>query len=168
MLVNDIVRYWRILLLNHESRIRKKIKEEQLSEVDEIALRRYSSYKLRVPRCLSCFSALAYLLSLTPDEPAHIDRNDVIKMVRMTPIERLEHLKSAAPNETERLETLRSLYSRFLENTDGGKTVLTDRLKADPGCARDLSDDGKEFTQQMFELIQSLGGGRTLHRAIVV
>ena len=168
VLVNDIVRYWRILLLNHESRIRKKIKKDQLSKGDEIALRRYSSYKLRVPRCLSCFSALAYLLSLTPTESAHIKREDVLRMVRMTPIERLEHLRAVAPGEAGRLDTLRELYAAFLEKTDGGKTALTDRLKEDESDVKAVSDGGKEFTKQMFELIQSLGGGRTLHRAIVV
>lgn len=65
MLVNDIVRYWRIVLLNHESRLRKRKAEldEQDIPGDEreammLAERRYRSYKLRLPRCLTCFSVI--------------------------------------------------------------------------------------------------------------
>src|SRR5690606_39931962 len=76
VLVNDIVRHWRIVLLNHESKLREKVAKQGLSPDDEMALRRYSSYKLRVPRCLTCFSALSYLLSLTPSEPAHVEKDD--------------------------------------------------------------------------------------------
>lgn len=168
VLVNDIVRYWRILLLNHESNLLKKSRKQILSSEETMALRRYSSYKLRVPRCLSCFSALAYLLALTPTDRAHVRRDDIVHMADMTPIQRLEHLRanSIAPAET--LDALRRLYVRYLQATDGGKTVLTDKLMADSDVVAEVSRDGRDFTRNMFDLIQKLGGGRTLHRAIVV
>ncbi len=168
VLVNDIVRYWRIVLLNHESRLREKSKKALFSSQEEMALRRYGSYKLRVPRCLSCFSALAYLLALTPTEPAHVRREDIIRMVGMTPTERLEQLRGNPNAPAETLDALRELYAAYLQRTDGGKTELTDGLRSDATIVRDVSQDGKEFTRHMFHLIQTLGGGRTLHRAIVV
>lgn len=168
VLVNDIVRYWRIVLLNHESRLREKSKKTAMSPVDEMALRRYSSYKLRVPRCLSCFSALAYLLALTPSEPAHVGREDVLQMVRMTPWERLVHLRSRPGTPTTTVDTLMEEYAMFLKRTDGGRTDLTDKLARDPAEIEAVSRGGREFTKHMFDLIQLLGGGRTLHRAIVV
>lgn len=124
VLVNDIVRYWRIVLLNHESRLREKYRKISLSPEEQLALRRYSSYKLRVPRCLSCFSALAYLLDLTPTEPAHVRREDIIRMAALTPMERLEHLRNSPGAPTQILDSLRKLYVGFLERTDGGKTAL--------------------------------------------
>ena len=168
VLLNDIVRYWRIVLLNHESRLRDKSKESPLSPDEKMALRRYSSYKLRVPRCLSCFSALAYLLALTPTEPAHVKREDIFRMVGMSPIERLEQLQGKPNTSTEILDILRQLYVAYLERTDNGKKVLIDQLKSDPTMITAVSQDGKDFTRHMFQLIQTLGGGRTLHRAIVV
>lgn len=168
VLVNDIVRYWRILLLNHESRLREKAAKQGLSPEDEMALRRYSSYKLRVPRCLTCFSALSYLLALTPSEPAHVKRDDIVRMVQMPPIARLEFLRQIAGSPLGTLDELERLYIRFLERTDGGKTALTDELKADQETVIAVSRDGRNFTRHMFDLIQALGGGRPLHRAIVV
>lgn len=168
VLVNDIVRYWRIVLLNHESRLREKSKKAMLLPPEEMALRRYSSYKLRVPRCLSCFSALAYLLALTQTEPAHVRREDIILMAGMTPIERLEQLRGNPNAPAATLDALRQLYAAYLRMTDGGKTELTDRLRSDATIVGAVSHDGKEFTRHMFHLIQTLGGGRTLHRAIVV
>jgi predicted nucleotidyltransferase len=168
ILVNDIVRYWRIVLLNHESRLQEKSRKSSLSPDDEMALRRYSSYKLRVPRCLSCFSALAYLLSLTPTDEAHVKREDIIRMSGMSPIERLEDLRGNSNAPATTLDALQRLYVAYLERTNGGKTELTDRLRNDQTTVRAVSLDGREFTRHMFNLIQTLGGGRALHRAIVV
>lgn len=168
VLVNDIVRYWRIVLLNHESRLREKSHKRRFTEAEETALRRYGSYKLRVPRCLSCFSALAYLLALTPSERAHVSREDILRMVALTPVQRLERLREIAPEQAPTIDELRAGYVRFLERTGKGKTALTDALARDPAEIAAVSRDGRMFTQHMFELVQQLGGGRTLHRAMVV
>ncbi|MEM9691765.1 MAG: hypothetical protein AAGA56_04425 [Myxococcota bacterium] len=168
VLVNDIVRYWRTVLLNHESRLRKKRNTHSLSEAETIALRRYSSYKLRDPRCLSCFSALAYLLALTPTEPSHVSRTDVAEMVRLTPLERLEWLEQNPATPRDIITTLRDCYKRFLDRIGAGKTALTDALMNDDEIVQAVSREGKQFTESMFQLVEALGGGRTLHRAIVV
>lgn len=168
VLVNDIVRYWRIVLLNHESRLRDKTKEHSLRQSDAMALRRYKSYQLRIPRCLTCFSALAYLLAVTPTEPAHVNREDVLRMIRMSPIERLEALRGKTNVSPQALDEMIRLYVTYLERTNAGKQQLTALLSTDPKTVESVSRDGKEFTRHIFELIQALGGGRTLHRAIVV
>src|SRR5690606_28229328 len=135
---------------------REKVAKQGLSPDDEMALRRYSSYKLRVPRCLTCFSALSYLLSLTPSEPAHVEKDDIVRMVGMTPIDRLQQLRSSdgAPRST--LDELERLYVRFLERTDGGKTALTDELKENQDAVLAISQDGRNFTRHMFNLIQAI------------
>jgi hypothetical protein len=133
-----------------------------------MALRRYSSYKLRVPRCLTCFSALSYLLALTRTDRAHVKREDIVRMVGMTPIDRLRHLRSLEDAPLRTLDELERLYVRFLERTDGGKTALTDELKGDQKTVLAISQDGRDFTRHVFDLIQELGEGRPLHRAIVV
>lgn len=75
--VNDVVRYWRTVLLNHEDRLRSKA--EELAEkgtleadLDEelLAHRRYRSQRLRFPRYLSCFSSLASSGWMRTGDPA--------------------------------------------------------------------------------------------------
>lgn len=176
VLVNDIVRYWRIVLLNHESRLRKKEREiEADSHVDEgqraehlLAERRYRSYKLRLPRCLTCFSALTYLLALTPREPAHVSKADVHRMIRLTPLERIEALPRLIGRESSLVDQLLSGYGSYLARTDLGKQALLEKLLHDPAVQAEVSEEGQQFTKRMFELVQELGGGRTLHRHMLV
>jgi len=176
VLVNDIVRYWRIVLLNHESRLRAKGKkfasDALVAPEDEEALllaeRRYRSYKLRLPRCLTCFSALTYLLALTPSEPAHVSKDDVRTMIGLPPIERLRRLPEMVERDLEQVDSLLSLYSTYLERTDEGKQHLVEQLIRDSATQTSVSREGRDFTKHMFDLVQDLGGGRTLHRHMLV
>lgn len=177
VLVNDIVRYWRIVLLNHEWKLRKKDREltddagldRESARARLLAERRYRSYKLRFPRCLTCFSALTHLLALTPGEPAHVSKADVLEMIALTPIERLRRLpKLAAVNIGPRIDEMLSLYARYLERNSEGKDQLLDTLRRDPETQESISKDGRAFTTLMFGLVQELGGGRPLHRHMLV
>lgn len=174
VLVNDIVRYWRILLLNHESRLRKKKHDLDRSppagDAQQILLgeRRYSSYKLRLPRCLTCFSALTYLLALTRREGAHVTKDHVRTMVGLTPLERLGRLSALAGREMGRVDRLLKVYRSYLERTHAGKQALLGRLREDRAVHEALSREGHEFTRTMFELVQELGEGRPLHRHMLV
>lgn len=174
VLVNDIVRYWRILLLNHESRLRKKKHDLDRSppagDAQQILLgeRRYSSYKLRLPRCLTCFSALTYLLALTRREGAHVTKDHVRTMVGLTPLERLGRLSALAGREMGRVDRLLKVYRSYLERTHAGKQALLVRLREDRAVHEALSREGHEFTRTMFELVQELGEGRPLHRHMLV
>jgi hypothetical protein len=51
---------------------------------------------------------------------------------------------------------------------DRGKDALVERLRGDAEFAKALSKDGGRFTELMFELVQDLGGGRRLHRHMLV
>jgi hypothetical protein len=59
ILINDIVRYWRILLLNHEWKV-----TEAEAKVRGNVERSLSSYKLRFSRCLMCHSAIAEMIAV--------------------------------------------------------------------------------------------------------
>ncbi len=107
VLVNDIVRYWRIVLLNHESKLSKRrAKLEEDTDLTDpmrgevlLAWRRYGSYKLRFARCLTCFSALTYLLALTQEDPGHVSQDQVHAMIRLQPIQRLQALRELVGHE---------------------------------------------------------------------
>lgn len=176
MLVNDIVRYWRIVLLNHESRLRKlerKIQADTSIMPEEkdsrlLAERRYRSYKLRLPRCLTCFSALTYLLALTPRTPAHVSKDDVRRMIQLTPLDRLRRLPELAGCELPEVAQLLSVYRCYLQRTEVDKGILLERLQHDKTAQVEIPREGRMFTELMFRLVEKLGGGRPLHRHMLV
>lgn len=176
VLVNDIVRYWRIVLLNHESRLRdKRLELEQdasLSAEDLpavlLAERRYKSYKMRLARCLTCFSALTYLLALTADDPVRVTRQDVRTMVGRTPLQRLRNLSDVAGRDVPFVDEMLDLYRIYLERTEEGKEAMVVRLREDQPFQRQVSRQGSRFTELMFNLVQELGQGRPLHRHMLV
>lgn len=169
VLVNDIVRYWRTVLLNHESKIREKLAKDSSGKVNELALRRYSSFKLRIPRCLSCFSALLYLLRLTASDDLGVTRDQVVAMVRQTPLERLEYLRGFSTSVDRGIQMAKERYLEYLEIANAGKPELLRQLaRSDGPLAHRVSTCGNAFTEAIFELVQEVGCGRPLHRAIVV
>lgn len=176
VLVNDIVRWWRIVLLNHESRLRRQARELEgdptLTDGQRASLllasRRYRSYKMRLARCLTCFSALTYLLALTPSDDAHVTKDDIYAMVELTPLERLAALEHVAGASLKPVQELRAIYATFLARMDCGKNALVERLRTDAQLAKAFSEEGGRFTELMFELVRHLGGGRRLHRHMLV
>lgn len=176
VLVNDIVRWWRIVLLNHESSLRKRqaelMADGDRSDEDKgaalLAERRYRSYKMRLARCLTCFSALTYLLALAPSDDSHIRKEQVREMVGLTPLERLTELPTLAGRALAPVEELGQIYASYLERSDQGKSAMLEALQRDSALAQQISASGGRFTQLMFELLQDLGGGRRLHRHMLV
>jgi hypothetical protein len=120
VLVNDIVRYWRVLLLNYESKYEakkgkldarqrridsagyseKKAAGEQASlQRDCDALDRekpFASYKLSLARCMTCYSMIARLLVDAETRDAqnpHVSLEAAVRMVRSTPVARIQEVR---------------------------------------------------------------------------
>ncbi len=170
LLINDIVRYWRILLLNCEARnIRQR--EKEASPAAREANRRLSSYKLRFSRCLTCYSALAYLLALTgSDRSPHVAKKHVREMVGLSPLERLEWVRERAGailDVPTLVDRLLSSYLGFLAVADRGKLELERRF-CEAEFRTDRSCEAREFGETMFQLISRLGQRSPLFRWIVV
>lgn len=165
VLVNDIVRYWRMLLLNYVAKNFEK--EKELAHDDIRAERRLRSYKLRFSRCLTCFSALVALLDRTA--PRAVTQDQVFGIIKQSPIERLRSLSKTAEIEG-RVTRLLMLYEGFLKITDAPKSELLPRFK-ERVFASERADEGREFGDEMFELLLTLGRekrGRELFRHMVV
>lgn len=175
--INDVVRWWRVVLLNHEWKLKDKQKAlEARSPVEAPQLmaaeRSYRSYKLRFARCLTCFASLAYLLAHTrPREghQPHVSREDMKKMVERTPFQRLEAIADMRPPAAAMtiVTRLRELYAEFLERSARPKDQLVEDFK-DPTFARDHSAAGREFADNMFLLVSELGRNNSLYRYMVV
>lgn len=129
ILVNDIIRYWRILLLNYESKTeRERRKAGQGSSIDPDleADRRLRTCKLRFSRCLMCYASIVYMLAEThatrmQSGIACVSREAITRMLALTPVERLDAALKRVP-ELESAQgggaRLLSLYADFLKEAD--------------------------------------------------
>lgn len=152
VLVNDIVRYWRILLLNYVAKNAEK--ERKLAPPNHKAERSLRSYKLRFSRCITCFSALARLLSITAR--GAVEKNDVAAIVSERPIQRLVAVKECVPQAGVHVDQMLQLYQAFLENTSNAKSTLIEAFGQDE-FAHARVQEGRDFADAMFALLQELG-----------
>lgn len=154
LFINDIVRYWRMLLLNYVGMTLRHV-EEHKKDIDRN--RRLRSYKLRFSRCLTCYSALAYLLTF---EKPGIGLEEVKEMVTLCPHERLRRVGERTRDRKAKqiVNDLLSRYASFLETVDQSKEIL---LKEFDGPRKKKHyEEGDAFGAQMAQLMLNLG-----HRA---
>jgi hypothetical protein len=110
-LINDIMRMWRTFCVNYEYYRKKSTLKSKLKHL-----------KLKYSRMLSCYSAVIYLLSLF-EKNRTVAPDDVVAMIGLTPVERLEAVGAASfweegsiPDGLSALvEDALDLYSDFLQ-----------------------------------------------------
>lgn len=164
-LVNDIVRYWRTLLLNYVAKNADKEQAGGLREGD----RRYESYKLRFSRCMTCFSMLSYLVALT-GTVSSVSEDLVLRAVKTKPVDRLKLVAERQPEAEALVSKLLTLYEAFLDATNSAKADMRSHFE-DTSNKTARSQEAQLFGDTMFELLQQLGQtvrGRYLFRHIVV
>jgi hypothetical protein len=170
LLLNDIVRYWRTLLLNYEAGIRRREGAESREPGWE-ADRRHRSYKVAFSRCLTCYSALAYLLALTQGrDAAHVRRRDVGEMIRLSPLERLlwvAHRAAKVERVPEIVEGLLGGYLQFLQIASRGKAAMLEAFRRED-FSKARSREKRLFGEAMFDLMTRLGQESPLMRWLVV
>ena len=99
-MMNDILRYWYTLTLNYEFR-------RDIS--DDVYKKHWRRLKLKFARLLTCYSLFLCLF-----EPK-INQEYVIKCIKMTPMERIEHLGATVPNAGLVVEKIEAEYEWFLK-----------------------------------------------------
>jgi predicted nucleotidyltransferase len=158
LLINDVVRYWRLLLLNYAAKTADESEEG----------RRLQSYKLRFSRCLTCFSSLAFLLA------EYRSKREVtpvagLEMTKLSPMERLSHVARLEPSREATVAEIRGLYATFLRQTAEKKADLVSRF-ADAEFRAARSREARTFGDKIFDLITSLGegAGKAMFRIMVV
>jgi hypothetical protein len=160
-LANDILRLWRTFCVNYEARTERQPIEKKIK-------RKIKNYKLKFSRLLTCYSALLYLLSLY-GEKGTVPPTDVIKMIGLSPTERLEKLRRKKYSRDIKLclEDLLRQYGQFLKMTDAPESVLVERFSDKEIEKKCFSDAGK-FGTRMFDALELIGGKSKLHRIMVV
>lgn len=167
VLVNDVVRYWRILLLNYESKNTEKRLE--LSAERLKADLRLRSYKLRFSRCMTCYSVLVSLLACAR-RTGHVGLDDMREIVALSPMARLGKVARDFSEEARvagLVHDLRARYVDFLERTSRSKEEQ-DTLFSDPTYRRARLAEGDAFGDVVFALVAELGRDNRLYRYMVV
>lgn len=148
-LANDILRLWRTFCVNYEARTKTEPKEKK-------AKRKLKNYKLKHSRLLTCYSALTYLLAVYGTKST-VAPEDVLRMVHLSPTQRLEWLRSQSQATNAKLvDDLLSQYERFLARTNESEAALITTF-LDASQSRDLVRSAYEFGDKMFELLEATG-----------
>lgn len=120
-LINDVMRYWKTLLLNYESRRNEGRDPQQQSEA------RAKNFKLRFSRSTTCFATIAALASF--DAVPTMD--DVYQLALLTPRERLELIHRRLPTVREAIDDLLIDYNWFLTQTSLSVSELHSKFESD-------------------------------------
>jgi hypothetical protein len=149
-LANDILRIWRTFCVNYEART-------QTDPPAKKAKRKLKNYKLKHSRMLTCFSALAHLLAVF-EKQGTVSPADAHDMVRLTPVERLEGIRSGSRSRSVKscVDELLGRYERFLENTEASEDELIQRFLR-PEVIKQLFAEAYQFGDEMFALIDTIG-----------
>ncbi len=160
-LANDILRLWRTFCVNYEARTARQPETAK-------AKRKIKNYKLKYSRLLTCYSALLYLLAIHTTKGT-VSPEDAAAMIAMTPTRRLEWLLTQASlnDAHEKVESAIRDYETFLENTAKPELVLVEEF-LDRDRSRSYFDNAAQFGDKIFDLIETIGKRRALHRLLVV
>jgi len=145
-LANDILRLWRTFCVNYEARTKSEPDHKKIK-------RRLKNYKLKHSRLLTCFSALAYLLSVFSKNRT-VTPGDAQEMTRMTPSQRLEWLLTQGYSEPVR--RLLDCYFSFLTFTAQSESSLV-AVFSDPAEAKKLLAEANQFGDSMFHVLEAIG-----------
>lgn len=177
VLVNDIVRYWRVVLLNYEAKFASKEREAKMSgELEQVRLAKWlASYKLRFARCMTCYSMIIVLLWQTREQEGklpHVSQDMMLELIGLTPVQRLQAVLAEATGAgaggvVTLVDELLALYAGYLAS----RTMRDDELKGklrDRSNGPSLFERADTFGDRMAQLVQELGRSSRLIRYVVV
>lgn len=122
-LINDIVRYWKTLLLNYENK-RNRGDSEQKARAQRVR-----NFKLKFSRMTTCFATLASLGSFSKT----VAEDDVFLLVQLTPLDRLKGVGERVPGAARLIDDAIEMYSWFLEQTSLPTEALESRFDSTEG-----------------------------------
>lgn len=167
-LINDIRRWWSVLLLNFEFLNPPAAAGDESAEARKRrAKRRLNNLKLRYARLLAAYTPILGLLNIA--EPGGIRRSRASSVLDPPPLERLEAIRtSATDTRTLRLtEELIGMYDQYLNFMSGTEVDLYDRVLA-ADWREEIKARAYHFGDVVKTLMQHLGEGSSVYRYVVV
>jgi len=158
-LLNDIMRFWKTLLLNYEHKRNRP--QDNLDDPKP----RVKNFKLKFSRATTCFATICAIGS----SPTPVRAEDIQRMVSITPRERLSLVAANAPHTAELVADILNDYSWFLEQT----ALPTEQLEAmfsnseNKRAAFKRGDDYGKKLYELLKLIDTDSGGQLI-RALVI
>ncbi|MDH2346348.1 hypothetical protein [Bradyrhizobium sp. SSUT77] len=160
-LANDILRIWRTFCVNYEARTKREPEDKKASG-------KLKNYKLKHSRLMTCYSALLYLLAVYNARKS-VSPADALEMIKLTPTERLEWLRSQTElkDAADTITRLLDQYDLFLEATNSKESELIQRFM-DKDASHSHMKAASEFGDTMFEALAKIGNGSRFFRLLVV
>lgn len=157
-LTNDIIRYWKVLCLNYEA----------FNSNQPDSKRRHQNYKLKFSRLLTCYSAIVHLLALVRLNRG-VTPQEAVDTARLKPLDRLIETSSLFNDEAihNTITKLLTMYEQFLTKTDAPKDTVRKRFESN-AYNLERRDEAKQFGDEMFVLLNLVGGKTDLYRYLVV
>lgn len=157
-LLNDILRYWRTMCVNYEYR-----RNERRPDIVRRNKDRLRNLKLKFSRMMLCFSAVL-LLAREGQKPTP---EELLRIVRQSPMERLEEAGRAVKGGGQLAEKISGNYAWFLQQTgkEEGEVLrwIGDRTKREEALVR-----AGEFGETMYQLIRASAGKSGIMRFLVL
>lgn len=155
-LINDILRFWKTLCLNYEN---KRNQVESRSKIKH----KIKNFKLGYSRLMTCFATVALLSTYTNTiRPAQ-----VVKICRMTPMERLVLLMKMKPHLTNSISEVVKLYCWFLRKTAWSSTKLESYFSKKSN-RREAFANARKFGDKIFEILSDVDETKKSLRYLVV
>ena len=166
-LINDILKYWRILCVDYESKM-----TEHLGGPPEVIearkfKRRAKNLKLRYLRMMTCFSIICALCAEYSRENT-VTPHRALELVKMTPVERLTWIsdtENAPINGV--VDSILEGYSSFLTFKSMGALKVEEALRGQDKMLETRAH-AKEFGDKFYELICLLDREKSLFRFLVI
>jgi predicted nucleotidyltransferase len=154
-LTNDIIRFWKTLTINYEHKRNR--------QPDEVKNKSHvKNLKLKFSRKLTCFSFVLQMLS----KKGVISTADIVKIAKLTPIERLEDIGKENPHQQYNINLLLELYAWFLEMTDYKKEELYLWI-GDKKNRDEAFNKSRDFANIMYEVMKNIDNNDLLKYLII-
>lgn len=157
-LFNDIMRYWKTLLLNYENKRMRRDEEDSLKP-------RVKNFKLKFSRAATCFATICAIGSV--DGP--VDQARVRDIIGSTPLERLRSVGENIGRLEPMVRDITDEYEWFMSQT----ALQTDELEAmfvDRASKVEMFKRAHNFGTSLFQLLREIDRDREndLLRSLVV
>lgn len=165
-LLNDIRRWWSIVLLNFEFH-NPPATLAQTGENDRQrrAQRRVNNLKLRHARVMAAWTPIIGILVASEDRG--ITRSQLMPILNDTPVDRLLRLLDLDISIAEKAEDVLVRYDRYLAFMDCSKEELFSKVMED-NWSDEVKPEAYEFGDSIAALLQEAGRGKLLYRYVQV
>lgn len=161
-LVNDIIRFWKTLCLNYEHRRRRKNKIEEFSGNLIKNVTHSKNLKLGFSRKLTCFSFILKLL----DFKGTITQEDVLKIAKSTPTERLFSLKENNGEVSNLIQNALDSYQWFIDKTQVPSKEMIEWI-SDTQNRNEAFAKSRKFGLELFEIMKCVDNQNLMHKLLI-